>query len=322
VRISLNLLPENYIGVKRDKVAIILLIVVVILSIIGQASAYYIIQYIAKHTKVEPDFTKANEWEKKTKKLEQQIIEIKKQMKKEAVTQDQLWQVREKIEFLNKFIGQNSIKWSFFLDRLEKHSPEDMWIRDIKKKIDETDGAPVFTLTCWAISLKEVYSFWSSLERDINFTEVLLLSESEKVWLPSDKSKKKSGGKRKKKGRGKRAAVSPESPEKQEKPRKYVEFVLRFKYVPITVLMLPKRLESIIKSPSVSETYTVYGLNVLGRKVVIEPEVLKWELDNEKIGYIVEKEGRFVAKEPGEGTLTISYPLNNLMVKSHIKVME
>lgn len=293
MRIQFNLLPRKYIGVKRDWIGIIILIIFIIVSTGAGFGFKFYNEKLKKTVKVEIDKEKINSWTTKITKLKQSITKYKEDLTRNAVKPEEIFQLKEKIDFLNKFMGAEYIRWSYFLDRMEKMSPEEMWIKSVVKQ--EIEGIPEFTYTCWAENLNQVYTFWSELERDINFKDTILISEAEMV-------------------------------EKDSK-RKYVEFKMKFKYSPITLIQFRAFEKKLKKTTGTSHKYEITGFDVSGRKVKVPAEWLKWNLVQKvKIAHLEpDTDGitmLFMAHKPGDCTVEVTSPDGKLIATSLVEITQ
>ncbi len=291
MRIQFNLLPRKYIGVKRDWIGIIIFCILLLVSA-GAFFAFHVSNTKLKKTvKVEIDKAKISKWSVKVNNLKKKIKKAKAILGRKAVKPEDIFKLKERIDFLNKFMGAEYIRWSYYLERMEKMAPEEMWIKNVVKK--EVEGVPEFVYTCWAENLNQIYTFWSELEKDINFKDTILLSESEKI--------------------------------EAETKRKYVEFKMKFKYSPITLIQFGPLEKNLKKTTGTSSPYHIVGFDVSGKKVNVPAEWLKWKLIQKSTiaNLELDPDGTtmvFVAHKTGKCTVEVTSPDGKLIAISLVEI--
>jgi type IV pilus assembly protein PilN len=112
--------------------------------------------------------------------LKERISEIQQQLgisaeSAEKYTEEQLTQLLEQIEFSNKLIIRDSFQWTGLLGQLEAVLPDNVRIVDIRPVFkDSTLG-----LTAQAKTVRDMRAFIDRLNESADFSNVLLLSQSE-----------------------------------------------------------------------------------------------------------------------------------------------
>ncbi|HOD40483.1 MAG: hypothetical protein BWY96_01063 [Spirochaetes bacterium ADurb.BinA120] len=129
MKMKMDLLPSQYKCVPRDWRAIFILIIV-LLAIPGMwfgLKKYhdYAIEKIGKANEEE-----IKELGERINTLTNEIAQLDNQLGKAMISREKIKEINERIDFFNR-IYQKSFSWYEFFDKLEKLTPNDVWIREI-----------------------------------------------------------------------------------------------------------------------------------------------------------------------------------------------
>ena len=142
---KMDLLPSQYKCVPRDWTAIIIL-VIVLLAI--PAMWFGLKKY---HDYAIDKIGKANEEEikelgERINTLTNEIAQLDNQLSKAMLKREQIKEINERIDFFNR-IYQKSFSWYEFFDKLEKMTPNEVWIQKIEI-VGDTLKEQRFKVTC------------------------------------------------------------------------------------------------------------------------------------------------------------------------------
>lgn len=293
MKVTMNLLPAKYIGVKRDWRAIYIAIILTVFTLVVNGS-FYALNWM-KDRKVifkEPDLGR---YEQQIRDVARQIRQIQEKIKELPIPEKMIRDLKGRIDFINKFMGVQPLRWSAFFEKLESLAPEKIWIEKLETM--PSDRVPEFSAQCKTEAHKEVNTFWSNLESSIDFQDVQLVDE--KSFIEGEEEKKDS----KKRQTQEREKEEPEKPKKKKKPIVYFE--LRFKYAPVVRLeVIPS---TVRKVSGTSQQFAVQGENIVGEKVRVPSDWPSWSLTPEAIG-VVKDTGLFFALKPGSGRVSVKSP--------------
>jgi cell division protein FtsB len=141
----MDLLPSQYKCVPRDWTAIFIL-VIVLLAI--PAMWFGLKKY---HDYAIEKIGKANEEEikelgERINTLTNEIAQLDNQLSKAMLKREQIKEINERIDFFNR-IYQKSFSWYEFFDKLEKMTPNEVWIQKIEI-VGDTLKEQRFKVTC------------------------------------------------------------------------------------------------------------------------------------------------------------------------------
>lgn len=145
MKMKMDLLPSQYKCVPRDWTAIFIL-VIVLLAI--PAMWFGLKKY---HDYAIEKIGKANEEEikelgERINTLTNEIAQLDNQLSKAMLKREQIKEINERIDFFNR-IYQKSFSWYEFFDKLEKMTPNEVWIQKIEI-IGDTLKEQRFKVTC------------------------------------------------------------------------------------------------------------------------------------------------------------------------------
>lgn len=145
MKMKMDLLPSQYKCVPRDWTAIIIL-VIVLLAI--PAMWFGLKKY---HDYAIDKIGKANEEEikelgERINTLTNEIAQLDNQLSKAMLKREQIKEINERIDFFNR-IYQKSFSWYEFFDKLEKMTPNEVWIQKIEI-VGDTLKEQRFKVTC------------------------------------------------------------------------------------------------------------------------------------------------------------------------------
>lgn len=181
MKITMNLLPEKYIGLKRDYLSMIIFLILLALSLTVHLIWGFFLnkerKLVTEKFYMDKRKSEMTALERDIKKEKQQINQFKSKLKEEAIPQEELVKVADKIDFINTFLGEKSLSWFEFFNELEDMSPEHIVIKTLEQL--NQDEEPEFMMQAEARSHSEVNHFWSNMEDSVNFINIQLLSENE-----------------------------------------------------------------------------------------------------------------------------------------------
>ncbi|EKD68566.1 MAG: hypothetical protein ACD_47C00548G0003 [uncultured bacterium] len=145
MKMKMDLLPSQYKCVPRDWTAIFILIIV-LLAI--PAMWFGLKKY---HDYAIDKIGKANEEEikelgERINTLTNEIAQLDNQLSKAMLKREQIKEINERIDFFNR-IYQKSFSWYEFFDKLEKMTPNEVWIQKIEI-VGDTLKEQRFKVTC------------------------------------------------------------------------------------------------------------------------------------------------------------------------------
>ncbi len=145
MKMKMDLLPSQYKCVPRDWTAIFIL-VIVLLAI--PAMWFGLKKY---HEYAIEKIGKANEEEikelgERINTLTNEIAQLDNQLSKAMLKREQIKEINERIDFFNR-IYQKSFSWYEFFDKLEKMTPNEVWIQKIEI-LGDTLKEQKFKITC------------------------------------------------------------------------------------------------------------------------------------------------------------------------------
>ncbi|PKK90497.1 MAG: hypothetical protein CVV64_09030 [Candidatus Wallbacteria bacterium HGW-Wallbacteria-1] len=292
MKITMNLLPEKYVGLRRDYLSITILFVILVISLITHSIWGYLLKkeraIVTENYFMDKRKSEIQELERSITKEKQNINKFKAKLLEEAISQEELGKVADKIDFINEFLGEKSISWFEFFHELETMAPEELVIKNFEQLNQEQE--PEFLMQAEAASHREVDHFWRNMEDSVNFINIQLLSENEVV---------------------------------DDTGRRYTAFDMKFKYSPIVEISLePAR---VVKPTSTTQKFSIIGKNLLGQEKTIPRKWGRWELRSEdkEIGYLIEDTpGMFKAQQKGKGRLIVSSPDGKLSAVAEVEVEE
>lgn len=146
MKMKMDLLPSQYKCVPRDWTAIFIL-VIVLLAI--PAMWFGLKKY---HAYAIEKIGKANEeeikgLEERINTLTNEIAQLDNQLGKAMLKREQIKEINERIDFFNR-IYQKSFSWYDFFDKLEKSTPNEVWIQKIEIMGGDTLKDQWFRVTC------------------------------------------------------------------------------------------------------------------------------------------------------------------------------
>lgn len=292
MKISMNLLPERYVGVRRNKAAIYVLVILLLVSAAVHAIWGFVLKkerkIVTKQFFMDQRKKEMDDLDKAIKREKQEINKIKAKLIEEAIPQEELEKVADKIAFINEFLGEKSLSWFEFFHELEMMSPEHLVIKSLEQLNQEIE--PEFLMQCEAESHSQVDVFWRNMEDSVNFINIQLLAENESV---------------------------------NDKGTRFTSFEMKFKYSPIVTITLDPA--KVTKPTGTTHKFTVIGTDLLGNQKPLPRKWCKWELVpiDKDVGYMLEDPpGVFKAQQKGRSRLKVTSPDEKLEAFAEVEVEE
>jgi len=146
MKMKMDLLPTQYKCLPRDWKAIIILIIIRI----AIPSTWYGLKYyydsVLKRYETQSEEEIA-ELDGRIKKVDTDINELDTQLKTPRIAKDKVKEINERVNFFNR-IYQKSFSWYDFFDKIEKLTPPDVWVKDIKVTGGEQLTEQAFEIVC------------------------------------------------------------------------------------------------------------------------------------------------------------------------------
>ncbi|MDP7420404.1 MAG: hypothetical protein QGH40_00935, partial [bacterium] len=217
MKVTMNLLPTKYIGVKRDWRAIYIAGGLLAFTLLINGS-FFALNWMKDRRVVfkEPNLGR---FEQQVRDVARQIRQIQEKIKELPIPEKLIRDLKGKIDFINKFMGTQPLRWSAFFEKVESLLPEKIWMEKLERL--PAEKVPEFSALCKTETHKEVNAFWSNLEGSIDFQAVQLVNEKAII----EEEEVKEGEKQPEEIKKKKASKKP-----------IISFEIRFKYAPVVRL--------------------------------------------------------------------------------------
>jgi len=269
----MDLQPKEYKCIPRNYKAIAAL-VVLLLVIPGMwfGLKYFYQKQIQNMEQVSED--EINSVNENISRLKSEIANLEDQLKKAIISPDKIFEINKKVDFFNR-IYQKSFSWFDFFDKIEKLTPQDVWVKKINIKGDDLENQE-FEIICEA---KEQYHAPEFLKNLMKYKEFVPLKDQNSIAISQVAITQTFG----------------------------YEFALKFRFYPFKRITVdPEFLKFKVNE---SKEIKVYILNIIEQKKQLDNDDYIYEMVNPDGAVLFEdKIGVLKGVKPGKGFLKISTP--------------